>query len=82
MAHSGPAPSATLPDSPLLLSGEPVIGNADYLMNGSMAALLARSFTAIAITSDIWLQQTAMTVPALLQPGVRGLPGRTFGALS
>ncbi len=82
MALTGLAPFATPPDSGPLLSVEPVMSNAAYLINGSMATLLARSFTAIATTSDVWLHQTISSVPVLLRPGVRSLPGRPFGALS
>jgi GR25 family glycosyltransferase involved in LPS biosynthesis len=55
LSNSGEMPFLTLAKSPLKTTDRVVMSNVAYIINGTMAAMLCRSFSKISTTSDIWL---------------------------
>jgi GR25 family glycosyltransferase involved in LPS biosynthesis len=65
MARSGEPPFLGLERAAPVVSHRAVMSNAAYMLNGSMAALLARSSDRITTTADIWVHRTMAALPTV-----------------
>lgn len=63
LAQSGLPPFQALPPGDVAVSQRVVMSNAAFVINGSMAAHLVRSFSVVGTTSDVWLHREVAAGP-------------------
>jgi GR25 family glycosyltransferase involved in LPS biosynthesis len=75
LANSGEDPEQTLDISqPLIASDKPVMSNAAYIIDGTMAAYLTAQFDLINTTSDVWLHREIANHVAVNEMTILPLP--------